>query len=237
MKWSKWTVLIFVAIAAVFVGTAAVLAEPLQQAITDAIGLFSASGNITITSTPMFGLQVPTNIQVTYVNDSDLDVSWEMGNAAVNTMIVANYNHYPISPEDGYVLYDGPATNINDTSVNINEYWGNYYVSAWSQGNDGAWTTDYSSAEYGVDMTALVGVLTEWAFLFIWVTLMILSHVMHDIFIKLMVVPVSVVLGAYIMGLGNTAINKGFGIVIIIIGVYFLLDSGADFLRNRNKGR
>ena len=86
-------------------------------------------------------------------------------------------------------------------------------------------------------MTALVGVLTEWAFLFIWVTLMILSHVMHDIFIKLMVVPVSVVLGAYIMGLGNTAINKGFGIVIIIIGVYFLLDSGADFLRNRNKGR
>ena len=52
-----------------------------------------------------------------------------------------------------------------------------------------------------------------------------------------MVVPVSVVLGAYVMGLGNTAINKGFGIVIIIIGVYFLLDSGADFLRNRNKGR
>jgi len=51
-------------------------------------------------------------------------------------------------------------------------------------------------------MTALVGVLTEWAFLFIWVTLMILSHVMHDIFIKLMVVPVSVVLGAYVMDWG-----------------------------------
>jgi hypothetical protein len=57
-----------------------VLAEPLQQAITDAIGLFSASGNITITSTPLFGLQAPVNLQVTYVNDSDLDVSWEMGN-------------------------------------------------------------------------------------------------------------------------------------------------------------
>ena len=236
MKWSKWTVLIFVAIAAAFVGTAAVLAEPLQQAITDAIGLFSASGNITITSTPLFGLQAPVNLQVTYVNDSDLDVSWEMGNGATDTMILTNYNHFPTSPEDGYVLYDGPATNVNDTSVNINEYWGNYYVSAWSEGSNGVWTIDYSTAGYGVDMTALVSVLTEWAFIFIWVILMILSHVMRDIFIKLMVVPVSVVLGTYWMGLGNTAIYKAFGIVIIIIGVYFLFDTGMDFLRNR-KGK
>ena len=40
-------------------------------------------------------------------------------------------------------------------------------------------------------------------FIVIWALLMILSHVMHDIFIKLMVVPVSVVLGIYVMGLGT----------------------------------
>ena len=182
MKWSKWPVLIFVAIAAVLVGTAAVFAEPLQQAITEAVGMFSASGNITITSTPLFGLQPPVNLQVTYVNDSNLDVSWEMGNAAINTMIVANYNHYPTSPEDGYVLYDGPSTDVNDTSVNINEYWGNYYVSAWSENNTGTWTTDYSTAGYEVDMTALVGVLIEWAFIFIWMMLMILSHVIANLY-------------------------------------------------------
>jgi predicted RND superfamily exporter protein len=120
-------------------------------------------------------------------------------------------------------------------SVNINEYWGNYYVSAWSEGAMQAFGQGLFDRGIEVDMTALVGVLTEWAFIFIWVALMILSHVMRDIFIKLMVVPVSVVLGTYLMGLGNTAINKAFGIVIIIIGVYFLFDTGMDFLRNRKE--
>ena len=86
-------------------------------------------------------------------------------------------------------------------------------------------------------MTALVGVLTEWVFIFTWAILMILSHVMRDIFIKLMVVPVSVILGIYLMGLGDTAVYKVYGIVIIVIGVYFLYDAGFDFLRNRQKGR
>jgi hypothetical protein len=86
-------------------------------------------------------------------------------------------------------------------------------------------------------MTALVGVLTEWAFIFIWAILMILSHVMRDIFVKLMVVPMSVILGIYLMGLGDAAVYKVYGIVIIVIGVYFLYDAGFDFLRNRQKGR
>ena len=86
-------------------------------------------------------------------------------------------------------------------------------------------------------MTALVGVLTEWVFIFTWAILMILSHVMRDIFIKLMVVPVSVILGIYLMGLGDAAVYKVYGIVIIVIGVYFLYDAGFDFLRNRQKGR
>jgi putative Mn2+ efflux pump MntP len=64
---------------------------------------------------------------------------------------------------------------------------------------------------------------------------MVLSHVMRDIFIKLMVVPASVVLGTYLIGLSKTTINMAFGIVIIIIGVYFLFDTGMDFLRNRRE--
>ena len=205
--------------------------KPLQQAITEAVGMFSASGNITITSTPLFGLQPPVNLQVTYVNDSNLDVSWEMGNAAIITMIVANYNHYPTSPEDGYVLYDGPSTDINDTSVNINEYWGNYYVSAWSENNTGTWTTDYSTAGYEVDMTALVGVL-RWAFIFIWVTLMILSHVMRNLY-QTHGRAGERNTGYLTDGIGQYVIFKSLGTGIIIIGVYFLFDTGMDFLRNR----
>ena len=70
-------------------------------------------------------------------------------------------------------------------------------------------------------------------FIVIWALLMVFSHIMKDIFIKLMVVPASVILGIYLMGLDDMAINKVFGTVVIVIGVYFLYDAGADFLRNR----
>ena len=82
-------------------------------------------------------------------------------------------------------------------------------------------------------MDLIINYFVTCLFIVIWALLMIFSHIMRDIFIKLMVVPVSVILGIYLMGLGNTAIFKVFGTVVIVIGVYFLYDAGADFLRNR----
>jgi hypothetical protein len=237
-KWSKWTVTIFIVLSAVFVGVAIVFAEPLQQAITETAVMFSVSQDITITSTPYYisgpvVLDAPSDLTAEYITLSDVSLTWVKGMGAVNTEIVVNYDHFPTTRMDGYVAYNGPATSADDMSADPEQCFGNYYISAWSEDGAGNWSQDYFNGE--VDMTALVGVLTEWAFIFIWLALIVLSHVMRDIFIKLMVVPASVVLGTYLIGLSKTTINMAFGIVIIIIGVYFLFDTGMDFLRNRRE--
>jgi hypothetical protein len=139
-------------------------AMPISKAIkaVEMLFTFGSTSTITVTNTPLFGLEAPTQLTVTYITDSDVRVTWTIGNMAVNTEIVANYNHYPTSRTDGYVLYDSTGTYVDDLSVNLNEYWGTYYVSGWSQDVDGYWTTDYSSAKYEVDMTALVAEMQQW---------------------------------------------------------------------------
>jgi hypothetical protein len=186
---------------------------------------FSATSTITVTNTPFYSsvLYPPSNLLVTYVNDSDLLVSWDLGNEAANTEIIANYNHYPTTRTDGYVLYDSTGTSVDDISVNLNEYWGNYYVSAWSQGANGIWTTEYISAEYEVDMTALVAEMQQWLLFLVLVFVNALAFWKGEQRRFLWVIPAfaNVIIGLLFMsGVTQYSATWVIGFAVVMLGLY-----------------
>jgi hypothetical protein len=173
--------------------------------------------DITVTANPHAGVLPPIDLTVTYVSDTDLLVEWINDTLAAGTAIVVNYTHYPATRTDGYVLYDDLGTSVHDISVNLDEYWGSYYVSAWSRDGAGVWTTGYTSTKYEVDMTALVGELQQWLLFAMLIVLIALSRWLRSPILKIVSGLASLGYGAYFISTNTESY------VIIMIGVAFLI--------------
>ncbi len=97
-------------------------------------------------------LRAPTNFTATYISDYQIDLSWDKGLDAVNTLIMANYGSYPTDRNGGYQVYYGPKTGCSDTLVDLQFREVNVYYRAWSEG--GSWSNDYAETNIGgVGMT------------------------------------------------------------------------------------
>ncbi|MBA7598129.1 hypothetical protein ES703_05139 [subsurface metagenome] len=99
-------------------------------------------------------LQAPANFTATYVSDYQIDLSWDKGIGALNTLIMANYGSYPIDRNNGYRAYYGSGMSCSDTLVDLQLKEVNVYYRAWSE--DGSWSNDYAETNIGgVGMTLL----------------------------------------------------------------------------------
>lgn len=83
---------------------------------------------------------------ITYVTDTQLDLSWYYDAPVVNIMIRAKYGAYPAdipdentAPSDGYLVYNGAGVTVSDTSMNFDQNPGILYYKAWGQKADGKW--------------------------------------------------------------------------------------------------
>ena len=104
----------------------------------------SSSANITITATGYI-CNAPGGFTITYISDTELELSWTPGVGANNTMVRAAYGREPESRTDGYLVYYGNATVASDTALNLDEVASPIYYRAWSQSASGAWEETGSS--------------------------------------------------------------------------------------------
>jgi len=106
------------------------------------------------------------NFSVIYVNDQQLDLTWDYEGDAVAVMIRAKYGSYPenipdiyTEPSDGYLVYSGNATMASDMSVDLDENSGDIYYAAWGQRADGTWYTDLKTDKEENRNVILLGIL------------------------------------------------------------------------------
>lgn len=134
-------------------------------AVISVLGVNSATyQEVSVTATPKFTDGI-TNFTVTYVNETQIDLSWGFSGDAVNIMIRAKYGEYPddipdedTAPTDGYLVYYGSGTSCSDTSVNFDENVSTLFYKAWGQKASGKWYTDTSTGEQESEML-LLGIL------------------------------------------------------------------------------
>jgi len=131
-------VLLTIAVLASIFATTPVLAD------THAHIVVTASGYVT------FG---PSGLVLTYIDDWQVDLSWTPTNGSVGTMIRAAYGRQPSSPSDGYLVYNGSASNCSDTAVAIANPEPAYY-SAWAIHPDGSYSSLYTKGDTEEFMSA-----------------------------------------------------------------------------------
>ena len=89
----------------------------------------SENASVTVVFTPAFGAGgPPTDLTLTYIDDYTTLVEWTKYPSANNTIIIANFNHIPTSPTDGYRVYYGMGESANDTAINWYDNAGTIYV-------------------------------------------------------------------------------------------------------------
>ena len=88
------------------------------------------------------------NFTITYVTDTHMHLTWNLGGDAANIMIRAKYGEYPagtsdpnVAPTDGYFVYYGSGDKTDDTSMNFDQNPGFLYYTAVAQRADGTWFT------------------------------------------------------------------------------------------------
>jgi hypothetical protein len=103
------------------------------------------STGITVTITPLFGLQPPTNFIAT-ISGKDIGLTWGYLSGTTSVLIMRQANAQPLSITDGQQVYTGSGTSFTDVGA-ANESV-QYYYSAW--GTDGVlYSTKYASTSAG----------------------------------------------------------------------------------------
>lgn len=97
----------------------------------------TSSTNVYISAYPSI-CELPTDIAFTYLAKDKLNISWQNGAGAVNTMIRASYTGVPTSTDDGYLIYYGDDNAIVDNIVAF-DFSNTVYYSFWAQRADGLW--------------------------------------------------------------------------------------------------
>jgi len=121
----RWHVPLLIALLAVFVPATHVAAN-------------TAYANITITVAG-WACDYPGAFTVTYISDTEVELSWVAGLAANNTMVRAAYGRIPASRTDGYLVYYGSNTTATDTALNLDDTASTIYYRAWSESATGIW--------------------------------------------------------------------------------------------------
>ena len=106
-----------------------------QLALADSI-------DITVVARPYIGGGI-TDFVITYVSETQLDISWSFTGDAVNIMIRGKYGDYPEDRDDGYLVYYGSDVTTSDTNMDFDENPGPLYYRAWGQKVDEVWYEDY----------------------------------------------------------------------------------------------
>jgi hypothetical protein len=130
-----------------------VIAATIILALTLAptVALAATSADVTVTATPAVSSGI-SGFTVTYISDTQMDISWGFIPPATNIMIRGQYGSYPddipdefTAPTDGYLVYYGNALAVSDTSMDFDKTFGQLYYKAWAQKADGTWYTDTSN--------------------------------------------------------------------------------------------
>lgn len=106
--------------------------------VTPIVVLAETSEDVTITATGCV-LGSP-DLTVYYISDCDVGLSWVKGDKAVNTMIRARYDTYPVSRNEGRLVYYGSGTECVDVVAGLGKTVTMVYYSAWSEDESGHWS-------------------------------------------------------------------------------------------------
>jgi len=86
----------------------------------------------------------PSSFTAAAISDSQIDLTWVMGDGAGRTMVRGKTGGYPADYSDGYEVYFGIGTGASDTGLSDNT---TYYYRAWSEKTGSQqWSNTYASA-------------------------------------------------------------------------------------------
>lgn len=130
------------------------------------ISVFAVNPVVTITiSANTVGI---ADFTITYVSNTQQDLSWTFVGDAANVMIRAKYGDYPAdipdedtAPTDGYLVYYGSGVTASDTTMDFDENAGPLYYVAWAQKADGTW---YMITSRGLKESAVMTLIAFLAF-------------------------------------------------------------------------
>lgn len=106
------------------------------------------------------------NFTIVYVSDTQLDLSWTLGDNVTGIMIRGKYGGYPTdiassneTPSDGYLVYYGSGNTTSDTSMDFDQNPGPIFYKAWAQRGDGTWVMFPSQGWKESNVMTLIAVI------------------------------------------------------------------------------
>jgi hypothetical protein len=94
---------------------------------------------VNVTNSPYFSKGI-TSFTITYIKDTQMDLTWTVDDTVANVMVRAKLGSYPddipdenTAPSDGYLVYYGSDLSVSDTAVNLDAGALNIYYKAWAQ--------------------------------------------------------------------------------------------------------
>lgn len=122
--------------------------------------------DVNLFATPLYGSGI-LSFTITYVSDTQLDLSWTVGANVTNVMVRSSYGKYPNditsanqTPSDGSLVYYGPLLAFSDTSMDFENNFGmRLYYRAWAQRPDGTWFVNSKSGWKESSIMTLLAVI------------------------------------------------------------------------------
>jgi len=110
--------------------------------------------------------QTAGNFTVTYISDSETELSWTKDAGFETVMVRATFSRAPVDREDGLEIYNGNGTSATHWTTNTGTS-GTIYYRAWSQDAYGVWSDLYASGEANFMSTSFLflGIIMLAAFL------------------------------------------------------------------------
>ena len=116
---------------------------------------------MTVSAVPP-GPSAPTGFTATFIAPRQVELEWTKGLSTNNTKIVAKFFEYPISKDDGYVVYYGMGESVNDTALDLDITFGSVFYRAYSENTTGGWSINYAEASTeNPEMEGIVEQLTQ----------------------------------------------------------------------------
>ena len=110
VKWARALILLCLLFIQT-VGVVRIEASPGDESIVEIT--FTPGGTV---------LSAPTDFTATKINDYKIRLNWTNGAGASGVVIVANPTATPMDLTDGYIVFNGTASTVDDTDVDFN-FW------------------------------------------------------------------------------------------------------------------
>ena len=115
--------------------------------------------DVAITATPSSPYPAPTNFLATYINQSQVNLSWSSPPTSIAVMVRAKYGSPPIDTTDGYEVFYAVGNSATDTSMDFEETASTIFYRAWAEYAAPAWSVPADDDVEGIGMTLLALVL------------------------------------------------------------------------------